>query len=196
MLADEAPDGPRFRDAYRNLEASLTPLDWDSPLADSHSMSLSDYLMSLLDVHVNSALTSNILDFILGNAERIATGAGCKNVRMPSNRQEYEAAVRKLEDNTRFFLTCAAHCQPCGRDTTYCPTCGKPTIVSGKPAGLFYVRDPRKWLRRLLDTPALRACLRYAQEHCRTRVPGSAATDVWDAKLFEWLLRPNAEPLR
>jgi hypothetical protein len=176
---------------YRASEDPAPSLQWDVPIAKDNELTLRRFLYSLLDQHLNNDLRTNHIDWLL----ELLRGIIGKDAALPKNRQEYLRLIGKLEHNTRFFLTCASHCCPCNRKLQRCPSCDEPLRINGKPAGIFYVRDPRLWVTRLRSVPALAAALRYPLERQKRRSVGDALEDVWDGALFRWLTKPNAEPL-
>ena len=173
---------------YRILNASPMPLQWDVPIGEGQRLTLRRFLYSLLDQHVNNDLRTDHIDWLLALIGGLLPG----KVELPKNRQTYERLIAQLEDNTRFFLTCAAHCCPCSRELDRCPICNEPLLIGNKPAGIFY---PRLWVAKLRSIPALAGALRYPVARQQQWKRGDPMEDVWDGTLFDWLTKRNAEPL-
>lgn len=176
---------------YRSISGTMEPLSWDVPISAGQELTLRRFLFSLLDAHMNNNLRTSSIDWLL----KLLRGLLPPDVKIPQSRQEYERLVGQLEDNTRFYVTCASHCAPCSRTADCCSTCKEPLWLKCKPAGLFYLRDPRRWVAKLRTIPALQGALRYPVERLKDHTLGAALEDVWDGKLFQWLLMPNAPPL-
>lgn len=142
---------------FRTISASAPPLEWDSPLAPGQDLTLRTFIYSLLDQHVHHNLCANNISWILSLVHVLLPGDA--NI-VPRTRQDYDRIIAGLVDNTRFFLTCAMHCAPCGRTAKKCSVCNEPLFIDGKPAGLFYVRDPRVWAKRFTKLLSLWGAMR------------------------------------
>ena len=184
---------PGFDDAYRTHQPQAEPLNWNTPIGKEQSLTLGDFLHSLLDQHINGNLCVGNVEWLLSLVRELLGKYGDTNV--PVSRQEYTRLIDLLKDNARFYLTCASHCCPCAAQTQECPVCKGPLFKDNKPAGLFFVRDPREWVKRLRQVPVLAKALTYPIMRLKDCAPDASLEDVWDGELFTWLMAPNAEPL-
>ena len=184
---------PGFDDAYRTHQPQAEPLNWNTPIGKEQSLTLGDFLHSLLDQHINGNLCAGNVEWLLSLVRELLGKYGDTNV--PVSRQEYTRLIDLLKDNARFYLTCASHCCPCAAQTQECPVCKGPLFKDNKPAGLFFVRDPREWVKRLRQGPVLAKAMTYPIMRLKDCAPDASLEDVWDGELFTWLMAPNAEPL-
>ena len=192
IAAEEAaPEKRTFTDFFREILAGEEPLEWNESIGGGSKFTLCECLMAVLDEQVHGNMTASNIDFVLSLVRALSPQSSA----LPATRQDYDRMIRTLENNTYFFLTCSLHCQPCKRTDTNCPMCNEPLRVNGKPAGFFYVRDPRVWVSRLRALPSISAALKYPIERKNTKKGDAILEDVWDGEFFKWLMKPNAPPL-
>lgn len=98
---------PGFDDAYRTHQPQAEPLNWNTPIGKEQSLTLGDFLHSLLDQHINGNLCAGNVEWLLSLVRELLGKYGDTNV--PVSRQEYTRLIDLLKDNARFYLTCASH---------------------------------------------------------------------------------------
>lgn len=124
----------------------------DEPIAKHRRERVRDVLLDLLETMLTKQLSKAAMECHLRILKRALisdseTPAEAKQNLVPTTMKQFMKLMSFLRDETSFYVAC---CCPCSATDKECPECGKALWSGSRPKALFFHRQLRPFIKKML----------------------------------------------